>query len=146
LTAVDISSVACSVTKSNAENLNAASKIEIFENSFMDFKNQQNSVFDIIVSNPPYISLNSKDTLEIDVVGFEPAEALFGGKEGFEILEQWIPKASALLKSEGLFLCEIGYDQGETVRKLAEASGLLKAIEIIKDYSGHSRILKAQKI
>ena len=61
---------------------------ECFENFHTEDK------FDLIVSNPPYVSSNISETLQPEVAQFEPSEALYGGPVGHETLERWLPKIS----------------------------------------------------
>ena len=93
--------------------------------------------FDAILSNPPYIRSAVVDALEPELF-FEPRAALDGGADGLvfyrKIIEQFLP----LLKPEGVFVFEIGFDQSEDLRVLARAHGL--TCEIYNDLSGNARM------
>ena len=93
--------------------------------------------FDAILSNPPYINNDVVPTLQREV-SFEPAAALCGGADGLDfyraILEKWV----CLLKPTGVVLFEIGYDQGDALRKLGNAAGF--AVEILQDYGKNDRV------
>ena len=96
--------------------------------------------FDLIVSNPPYISI--QDYLELDpqVRDFEPELALVAGQEGTECLEQVIYGAQRWLKPGGTLACEIGERQGPQVLAMARSVGL-ERVGIRKDLAGRDRYL-----
>lgn len=98
----------------------------------------ERSSFDAILSNPPYIQNRVVPTLQKEVQ-FEPAAALCGGEDGLDfyraILTLWRP----LLKPQGFFLFEIGYDQADDLRALGAQCGL--AAEIFRDYGGNDRVV-----
>jgi release factor glutamine methyltransferase len=141
LTALDISTVACETTKVNAEKNNVSKKIEIENADFQSWSSSKK--FDLVVSNPPYVGENVASTLKADVINFEPREALFGGLIGDEKLKVWLPKMIEYINPEGLLLCEIGFDQENAAIKCCENSGTMERIEVLKDYSGHPRVLRA---
>ncbi len=95
--------------------------------------------FDIIVSNPPYLTSNDMKELQKEV-GFEPATALYGGENGLyfyiNIVEKWKPK----LNKGGFFAFEIGEKQGDDVAKILKDNGLNK-IFIKDDFCGKSRVV-----
>jgi release factor glutamine methyltransferase len=78
---------------------------------------------DLIVSNPPYVALADAATLPPDVVQFEPAAALFAGRDGLEVLRRIIATGAAHLSPAGVLIVEFGFGQTASVRALAEASG-----------------------
>ena len=129
-------------TRANAEILKVDGRVTVLQNDFCDFNSADK--FDIIVANPPYIALTEKDRLQEDVVQYEPAEALFGGPAGHETLQAWLPKMMELLAPQGLLVAELGFDQGEVAKNLA-LQEKFQEIEIIRDYSGNVRLLKARK-
>ena len=74
--------------------------------------------YDLIVSNPPYIKKFSLKYLESDVINFEPKLALDGGLDGLSEIRKVIKKSSELVKKNGKFILEIGFDQKNKVIKL----------------------------
>jgi release factor glutamine methyltransferase len=98
----------------------------------------------MVLTNPPYINGKDMMTLAPEVKDFEPREALYGGPDGLDIIKRIIEEAPDWLVPGGLLLMEIGYDQEEAVRKLAEATEAYGYIEILKDYAGIGRILKTR--
>ncbi|NBX67498.1 MAG: peptide chain release factor N(5)-glutamine methyltransferase [Proteobacteria bacterium] len=99
--------------------------------------------YDVIVSNPPYIAAPEMEKLSREVKS-EPRLALVGGEEGTEILKHFIAASFQFLKPGGLFLTEIGSDQGPKIKEVLENSGF-KSVEVLNDYSGLPRIAKGFK-
>ena len=136
VTLVDISEIAEEVTKENICRLEVDNAKFIHSNLF---ENIDSNKFDVIVSNPPYIRTDVIDTLMEDVKDYEPHLALDGGKDGLYFYNK-ITKEAITHLSEGGYLCyEIGYDQGDEVRKLMENQGF-KNVRIIKDLAGNDRV------
>lgn len=101
---------------------------------------------DILVSNPPYIDPQEKESLQ-DELRYEPASALFAGepgKEGLALYQAWIPMLPALLNPQGVVLMEIGDRQGEAVSTLFRQAGFC-AVTVHSDYSGRDRIVRAKR-
>lgn len=96
--------------------------------------------FDIIVSNPPYIKTDVINTLMPEVRDHEPHIALDGRKDGLYFYREIIAQAGGYLSGGGMLFFEIGYDQGEEVRRLMECAGYTD-VEIIKDFAGLDRVV-----
>jgi release factor glutamine methyltransferase len=128
-----------------AENAKALSVSDRFSLKEVDFSEFEEGVFDFVVSNPPYIGRKMQKSLQRDVVDFEPDVALFGGAEGHELFVEWLPKFAKNLKGGGKLFCEIGYDQGEILKKITEEFRGFDSVEVLKDYSGRDRILRAAR-
>ena len=95
--------------------------------------------FDIVVSNPPYIESAVIPSLDTGVKDFEPLIALDGGCDGLEFYRKITENAPCYLKNGGMLYFEIGYNQGEAVKKLMENS--FACIRVIKDIGGNDRIV-----
>src|ERR1700756_1499036 len=80
----------------------------------------QSLLFDLIISNPPYIGRKETSTLPIEVRDHEPASALFGGEEGYELYGLLTPQAARHLKPSSLLVLELGHDSLPAVRPLLE--------------------------
>lgn len=101
---------------------------------------------DILVSNPPYIDPQEKESLQ-EELRYEPASALFAGepgKEGLALYQAWIPMLPALLRPQGVVLMEIGDRQGEAVSALFRQAGFC-AVTVHSDYTGRDRIVRAKR-
>lgn len=134
VTCVDISAEALEVAKSNAMNLGLANRCEFLESSW--FENLENKKFDLIVSNPPYIS--ATDELGIGVKEFEPHSALFAENNGLEAYQRIAEGALKHLNEEGVIIVEIGKGQESAVQKIFSNYELLS---IEKDLGGINRVL-----
>ena len=98
--------------------------------------------YDVIISNPPYISQNEWENVDPSVKNYEPKLALLGGIEGTEFINQLIIKATKLLKNGGEIFLEVGYDQANKVKELLSLNGF-KSINIKNDLNNIPRILSA---
>lgn len=136
--ATDISDGALSVAARNAEQNGVADRIT-FLNADVKAPNSVKSFgpFDAIISNPPYIPTEEAKKLEPEVL-CEPFSALDGGASGYEFYSVMIPGYLPYLKPDGELVLEIGYDQGEKIKEIAECYGL--NCRIFKDYGGKDRM------
>ncbi len=101
--------------------------------------------FNLIISNPPYIQTGAIEHLQPEIYKYEPIVALDGGADGLNAIRLIIRNAHRYLKRQGYLLLEIGHDQEKEVRDIAEESRNYKKIEFIKDYNGHSRVVRMQR-
>ena len=101
--------------------------------------------YDLIISNPPYIKRKDLKYLEKEVVGFEPRLALDGGKDGFSKITKVISKASGLIKRNGKFILEIGFDQKKKVVKILRKNKFY-INNVLKDYGKNDRCVISTKI
>ncbi|UCH95490.1 MAG: peptide chain release factor N(5)-glutamine methyltransferase [Candidatus Aminicenantes bacterium] len=99
--------------------------------------------FDMIVSNPPYVSEAEWQELDPNVKNHEPKEALVAGEDGLLIIRRIAAIANYYLNPGGKLLMEIGYNQEEPVRRILESAKFSK-VEFFKDYSGVSRVVLAK--
>ena len=97
---------------------------------------------DLLVSNPPYVTTQEMGQLPADVRR-EPRLALWGGGDGLYFYCKIAASAGALLRSGGWLALEIGWQQGEAVQRLLEASGFTK-IELLQDWQGLDRVVCGQ--
>lgn len=141
VTLSDISLDALQVATRNAKTLKVSQQIDIIRSDLFD--NISETKFDMILSNPPYISESDLKNLDSDVKDYEPINALAGGNDGADFYKKIIPQAKMFLKAGGYLLFEIGYDQGEKVRNMMLDNGY-EDVCILKDYGGHDRVLKGK--
>jgi len=141
-TGMDISKKSINVSKFNAKQLNLTNRVKFFYSSVDNFKIGK---YDVIVSNPPYIELLNIKYLEKDVVNFEPKLALSGGLDGFSIIRKVINKTGALIKKNGKFILEIGFNQKNKVKKILKEESFY-VNKSIKDYGNNDRCIISTKI
>ncbi len=110
-----------------------------------DLFDKVEGVFDIIVSNPPYVAEKDRDTLQKEVRDYEPEIALFSGEDGLDAIRNILAEAGEYLEEGGLFLMEIGEEQAEEVLKIASETRSFSSLSIEKDLAGLDRYLKARK-
>lgn len=99
--------------------------------------------YDVVVSNPPYISQAEYETLAPELKA-EPQLALVGGEKGIEVLEQLLKVSREILIPKGYFVSEIASEQAEEAQSLAKRHGF-DSIHVLKDYAGLHRVLTARK-
>ena len=141
-TGIDISKKSINISKFNAKQLNLTNRVKFFHSSVDNFNNGK---YDVVVSNPPYIKQISLKYLEKDVVNFEPKLALSGGFDGFSKIRKVINKASILIKKNGKFILEIGFNQKNKVIKVLKEEGFY-VNKAIKDYGNNDRCIISTKI
>lgn len=137
ITATDFSAGALAVAEENAEAMQLTN-LRFLQGSW--FEPLQGEVFDLIVSNPPYIA---RDDVHLHALQHEPMMALTDGADGLQAIREIIAGASAYLKPQGWLLLEHGYDQGEAVRKIFTLHGYMN-IETRRDLAGHERATGAR--
>lgn len=140
--AVDISKDALETAKRNALLHNVYEKINFYQSDVFDSVEEK---FDIIISNPPYIPLKDKETLQIEVKNYDPPSALFtNDDDGIEFYEEIISNAKDFLLPNGYLMFELGKGQHEKVSALLKMYGF-RGIKIIKDLNSIERVIISQK-
>lgn len=135
--AVDISAGALAVAAANARRAGVADRI-LFARADAYSALKRGERFDVVVSNPPYVSEGEWDALPREVRDFEPPGALLAGPDGLSVVRRLVAGAADHLKPGGALLCEIGETQGEAVRRLP--SGLLSFEGVSRDLAGRDRV------
>jgi release factor glutamine methyltransferase len=141
-TGIDISKKSINVSKLNAKHLNLTRRVKFVHSSVDNFKIGK---YDLIVSNPPYIEFFNLKYLEKDVINFEPKLALSGGFDGFSKIRKVITKAKTLIKKNGKFILEIGFNQKNKVKKILREEGFY-VNKAIRDYGKNDRCIISTKI
>ena len=141
-TGIDISKKSINVSKFNAKKLNLENRVKFFHSSVDNFITGK---YDLIVSNPPYIELVSLKYLEKDIVNFEPKLALSGGFDGFSKIRKVINKANCLIKKNGKFILEIGFNQKNKVKEILKQEGFY-INKAVRDYGNNDRCIISTKI
>ena len=112
-TGIDISKNSIDVCKYNTQLFNLSNRVKFYNS---DVDNFILGKYDLITSNPAYIDLLSLKYLEKDVINFEPKLALNGGLDGFSQIRKVVNKAAVLIKKNGKFILEIGFNQKDNVK------------------------------
>ena len=141
-TGIDVSKKSINISKFNTKQLDLMNRVKFFHSSVDNFKIGK---YDLVVSNPPYIELLNLRYLEKDVVNFEPKLALNGGLDGFSKIRKVINKTSTLIKKNGKFILEIGFNQKNKVKKILKEEGFY-VNKAIKDYGNNDRCIISTKI
>ncbi|MBO7726408.1 MAG: peptide chain release factor N(5)-glutamine methyltransferase [Thermoguttaceae bacterium] len=142
LVAVDISAPALAMAKKNAEKHSVADRIE-FRESDLFAAVGAGERFDLIVSNPPYVSQSEYDALDRSVRDFEPRIALLSGEKGTEIVARIVADAPAHLEPGGRLLIEISPMIAEASLEFFQDSPFIQ-FNIINDYAGLKRVILAE--
>lgn len=144
--ATDISAAALAVARTNAEQHDVAERIELIESDiFAELNGQATSGLDVIVSNPPYVRLDERDTLPRNVRDYEPGTALFAGDDGLEFYRALAESLADHLKATGQCFLEIGEDQTDAVTELVTKDGRMSFVAAHRDLAGTPRVLAFQR-
>ncbi len=139
--AVDISKEALTTAQKNAQLHHVEDRLAFHEGSWLE---GLTGLFDIIVSNPPYISENDYQYLDAAVKNHDPLRALIPGKSGLEAYEEIIPSAKSFLKPHGLLVLEIGSTQAGNVLELLQTHNFHHP-KVYQDLSGKDRCVVGVK-
>ncbi|MEM8867976.1 MAG: peptide chain release factor N(5)-glutamine methyltransferase [Verrucomicrobiota bacterium] len=143
VTALDYSAEALSLAKENASALGLEDRIEFLEGSWFE-PLEEGQRFDLIVSNPPYLTEEEMATAEPEIVDYEPEQALASGVDGLNDLRILMGGTPSYLKAGGLLALETGIAQHEQLAELCVASGFIGRSH--QDLSGRPRFYIAQSL
>ncbi len=138
--ATDISAAALEVARANAARHQLESRIQFREADLL--AGFENSPFDFIVSNPPYVGESEEDQVQLEVRKFEPRNAVFAGPSGIEVIARLIPQTRAALKPGGWLVMEIS---GTIVEKVKELLRDWNEVQIRPDLQSIPRVVQARK-
>ena len=141
-TGIDISKKCINISKKNAIKLKLDSRVRFYKSDVDKFSLGK---YDLVVSNPPYIKNYNLKYLERDVANFEPKLALDGGLDGLSEIRKVIRKSSELIKKNGKFILEIGFDQKNKVINLLKKEGFY-INSALKDLAKNDRCIICTKI
>lgn len=141
---VDISEKAISIATENARaNCPDSGLTFLAGNWLAPFRGEE--IFDLIVSNPPYIPSGDIAELQREITDYEPLLALDGDRDGLKCIRHIIRHSEKFLKPGGHLLIETGFDQSEAVVREAEETGFYTCIRYIRDLAGHNRVVSMKK-
>ena len=148
ITATDLYPAPLSIAQHNAGRLDLGHRITFLQSDLLAAPQLQSAPpFDVIVSNPPYVSLYEAATMPAEVLQHEPHTALFAGPYGLDIYRRLLPAAHAALKPEGLLALEFGFGQLEPLKALFERplNGPWQDLTFLNDYAQIPRIALATR-
>lgn len=134
--AVDLSSAALEVAQENAQQIGVA-----LEFVLSDCLDEVVGPIDVLISNPPYISQDEYELMDVSVREFEPKMALFAENNGLAIYEKLAQQAQSKLAKDGKIFLEIGFMQGPAVKEIFQAAFPKKQVSIHKDLFGNDRMI-----
>lgn len=142
--ASDLSAAALAVAQRNAARHGVSERIEFRSGDLLAPWTDPPRQFDVLVSNPPYVSERDAAALPRNVRDYEPHAALFAGADGLDVICRLLAEAPPRLKPGAAVLIEIAYDQAEAVRALL-AAGPWRDVTLFKDGGGHERVVQARR-
>jgi release factor glutamine methyltransferase len=145
VTAVDISPEALAVARFNVAKHDVADRIELLESDLLKSVPSDRR-FDLILSNPPYVSQAEFDTLAPDVREYEPRDALIAGVSGTEVIEALLPQAAERLRPGGHLLVEISPMIHEAVCRLIDADTRFQLGQTVTDLARLPRATVATRV
>ncbi|MCX7919247.1 MAG: peptide chain release factor N(5)-glutamine methyltransferase [bacterium] len=145
--AVDISESALIIARENAERNQVRDKIHFIASDLFSHAELKKRMFDIIVSNPPYIADTEIPELAPEITRYEPKIAYSGGPNGMQIIYRILTEAPLQLNPDGYLILEIGEKQAELIKKFIETNPryALQSLRIIKDFAGKNRVVVLSK-
>lgn len=142
--ATETSPTALEVARLNVEKHKLSRRVRLFEGDLCKPLWHMGTVFDAIISNPPYIPTGEIEKLQPEVKLYEPREALDGGADGLDVFRKLILDARELLKERAFLAVEVGMGQAEAVTKIAQSAGYRRC-EVVPDLAGIERVVIAYR-
>ncbi len=141
--AIDLSEEALAIARENAARLGADRidfrRMDLFDDAAIPSLGS----FDLIISNPPYVSYGEMPELQAEVRDHEPRMAVTDGSDGLSFYRRFATLGSTLLRRDGEMFLELGYDMAAAVRSMFEEKGF--DVEIYTDFDRIERILRARR-
>lgn len=138
--AIDVSAEALEYAKKNADRHGVAGRVQFFQHDIRaEAPKQWQGYFDLIVSNPPYISSHEFSLLDEEIKKYEPKEALWGGEDGMDFYRIFANRLLPLLNARGRIFLEIGADMGKKVIDIFK--NRCRSIQLFPDLAGRDRVL-----
>ncbi|MCG6893949.1 MAG: peptide chain release factor N(5)-glutamine methyltransferase [Desulfobacteraceae bacterium] len=144
--ATDLSPDALRIARKNVATAAAEPSVRFLCGDWFSPLSRRRARFDLVVSNPPYVSRKVLQTLQPEIVRFEPRLALDGGTDGLACLRCILCDAHRYLSLKGWLLLEIGFDQKEAVERIAGRVGAYGPAEVRRDYGGCDRVVCLQRV
>jgi release factor glutamine methyltransferase len=144
--AVDIASAALEVARINSRRHGVSERIDLIHGDLFAALGAEKRLFDLIVSNPPYIRTRELSLLAPEISQWEPVTALDGGPDGMEYYRRIIGLAHEYLAPGSSIVLEIGADMVSVVTELFARAGSYGPASVYQDYAGKDRVIAATKV
>ncbi|MEM6692604.1 MAG: peptide chain release factor N(5)-glutamine methyltransferase [Planctomycetota bacterium] len=144
IVAVDISPAALEIALWNAKHHQVENQVRFYQSDLLESLTDE-TPFDLICSNPPYVSREEYEELPNSVRSFEPQLALLAGKKGTETIERIFDEAPSLLHPHGCLIIEHSPMNADHVKSYADHHGAYAEAHLIKDLAGHKRLCRVFK-
>jgi release factor glutamine methyltransferase len=141
---LDVSKAALVVAEQNAREQSVAERVEFVLSDCFAALEVNRHQFDLVVSNPPYVSAKVLPGLQREVRDYEPLVALSPGADGLSVIRRLLSDTPVFLRNEGHLMMEVGFDQGEAVQQVVDER-VWRLREILPDLQGIPRIVVLQK-
>lgn len=143
--AIDISEKALKTAEKNIENHNLSEKVFLEKLDVFDINNNGfKEKFDVIVSNPPYVSSEEFNSLQKEITEFEPGFAVTDYSDGYKFYKFIVENSPSILNENGFLFFELGKNQDEKVKLFMEENGF-QSIKLVKDYLNINRVISGEK-
>jgi release factor glutamine methyltransferase len=142
--AVDIDERAVALSEANAELNGVRERIRCVRADAVEFLASDDSLYDAVVCNPPYVPSHDIAALPPEIREYEPGLGLDGGEDGMDLYRRVLPRVFDRLEAGGVVAFEISDEQGEAVSELMREASL-RDIELHRDYRGAPRVLSARR-
>ena len=141
--AIDVAEPALDVARRNAHRHAVSDRIEFVRGDLLDGVDRR---FDLIVSNPPYVPLRDRATLQPEVRDHEPEAALFAGDDGLSVIRRLVAQSVTRLKAGGVLVFEFGHGQAAAISELIDRTDGLGLLELVNDLQGIPRVVVAIRL
>lgn len=138
--AVDISAEAIEIARANAARHQLENRVHFDRRDLLS--GFPDTIFDLVVSNPPYVGEAEEDQVQVEVRRFEPRNAVFAGRTGVEVIQRLIPQAKATLRPGGHLVMEISGSTVETAKSLLAG---WDHVQVVPDLQAIPRVISARK-
>ena len=145
VTGIDISKEAIELAQENTQRHNCSDRVSFIKEDILKVHENEYSGFDIIVSNPPYVSEKDYANVQLEIKNYEPDFAVTDFADGYKFYVKIIYLAQHILKPHGKLFFEIAKGQSEKVKELLKQSNF-QNISINKDYREIDRVISGEKI
>lgn len=142
ITAVDISREALAVAWENRKRLHVEQQVTLIESDL--FNSLADNKYDLILSNPPYIKQDGQDEMDASVIAYEPDLALYADHDGLALYEAMAKQLAKHLLPGGRAYFEIGYDQGQRLKKIFQDELPQAQVDLKKDLAGLDRMIRVK--